>query len=110
MHVSRFPSLCSSLLFRVLGVLSRASYAYRLCKKGDGDDAGNVTEQCFQRGHLAFADTNVTWLQWRQTWGGDRTTTTRVAIPRVTVTDGTVPAVLDLVCKLLETDGGSDDC
>jgi hypothetical protein len=56
-------------------------YSYRLCK---ADTGTNVTEECFQRGHLDFAG-EVSWLQLNES------KLSRVQIPRVTVSSGTVP-------------------
>ena len=54
----------------------------RLCRNAPG----LVTEASFQRTSLAF-DGETQWLQHISTHNG-----TRVAIPRVTVTEGTLPA------------------
>ena len=62
-------------------------YQYRLCPAGQPP-----TEACFQRTPLPFAAAPTQWLEWTQTWGGNHTQTRRVAIPRVTVAVGTVPA------------------
>ena len=58
-------------------------YSYRLCK------AGNVTEACFMRGHLSFVG-GMQWLQTQQV-GSAPANYTRIAIPRVTVSEGTTP-------------------
>lgn len=80
-------------------------YSYRLCKN---DGITNVTEECFQKGHLDF----VGATSWLQQWippaenqkraapaaaataatTPPRMPSTRTAIPRVTVSEGTVPA------------------
>merc|ERR1712232_10874 len=55
-------------------------YAYRLCKQ-----SANMTEECFQAGHLDFAgDTHI--IQ----WGPDKSS--RKEIPAVFTTNGTHPA------------------
>ena len=59
-----------------------ASQAYRLCKQTPGR---NVTEECFQAGHLAFVgDTHI--IQ----WGPSKAM--RKTIPAVYTTNGTHPA------------------
>lgn len=59
-----------------------ASQAYRLCKQTPGR---NVTEECFQAGHLAFVgDTHI--IQ----WGPSKAM--RKTIPAVYTTNGTYPA------------------
>lgn len=63
-------------------------YAYRLCKNSASN---NITEECFQRGHLHF-EGDTQWLSWTQKWAGNHTTVKRVEIPRVTVSNGTHPA------------------
>jgi hypothetical protein len=55
-------------------------YAYRLCPK-----SSELTEACFQSGHLEFASAQ-TWIQY-----GDNTTN-RTAIPATRVSEGTFPA------------------
>ena len=69
-------------------------YSWRLCKPTAAASSGGVSEECFQRGHLAFDPANKTSvLQWTQTtMGNNRTITSRIAIPRVTVSEGTFPA------------------
>lgn len=55
-------------------------YSYRLCKQ-----SAQMTEECFQAGHLNFAgDTHI--IQ----WGPDKST--RKEIPAVYTTEGTTPA------------------
>lgn len=56
-------------------------YAYRLCKKGAGPYEG-VSEECFQRGHLAFAG-DTSEILWTDRFGANQSKTTRVPIPRV---------------------------
>ena len=58
-------------------------YAYRLCKKGSGAWEG-VSEECFQRNHLDFDGSNVSFIQWTGHFAGNHSKITRVAIPRVT--------------------------
>lgn len=55
-------------------------YAYRLCPK-----SSDLTEDCFQRGHLEFAG-NTSWIQ----WGDDPKN--RTAFPAERVSEGTNPA------------------
>merc|ERR1719150_983030 len=38
-------------------------YAYRLCRVPDDGDMTKLTEECFQAGHLDFAD-DYSWIQW----------------------------------------------
>ena len=40
------------------GAKHRGGYAYRLCKVNDGK-IWEVTEECFQDGHLKFSGTNI---------------------------------------------------
>lgn len=64
-------------------------YAYRLCRV---DGAKGVTEECFQDGHLDFVG-ETQWLQTQHppTPTGGVPNATRIAIPRVTVSEGTTP-------------------
>lgn len=55
-------------------------YAYRLCKKSN-----NLTEECFQKGHLQFAS-NTSWIQWGEDFHN------RSAFPATRVSEGTHPA------------------
>jgi len=55
-------------------------YAYRLCKKSN-----NLTEECFQNGHLQFA-INTSWIQWGEDFHN------RSAFPATRVSEGTHPA------------------
>ena len=41
----------------------RGGYAYRLCKVNDGK-VWEVTEECFQNGHLNFYG-DTTWIYWK---------------------------------------------
>ena len=45
------------------GMKHRGGYAYRLCKVNDGK-VWEVTEECFQNGHLNFYG-DTTWIYWK---------------------------------------------
>ena len=56
-----------------------ATYAYRLCRKSEGK---NLTEECFERGHLGFTN-DTSWIQY-----GNKTSN-RTAINAVRTSSGT---------------------
>ena len=67
----------------VYNCVTGGGYSYRLCSKGES--GGSLLEDCFQRGHLNFADLSQSWIQ----YGGDETN--RTAITSVTLSEGTHP-------------------
>jgi len=68
----------------------RGGYAYRLCKVNQGK-VWEVTEECFQNGHLNFFG-NTTWIYRKPTWGVEFTEDGWQAVDLVTTREGTTPA------------------
>ena len=78
----RHDTACPTTAQSTVSQNAFASQAYRLCKQTPGR---NVTEECFQAGHLAFVgDTHI--IQ----WGPSKAM--RKTIPAVYTTNGTHPA------------------
>jgi len=61
-------------------------YAYRLCKLPEDGDRSKLTEECFQAGHLEFANNDHSWVQ----FGKDKKN--RIKFKATRSTNGTYPA------------------
>ena len=60
-------------------------YAYRLCRKAGANESTALTEACFERGHLAYANATTSWIQ----YGADASSRRAIAAARVST--GTHP-------------------
>jgi len=82
----------------------RGGYAYRLCKVNNGK-IWEVTEECFQNGHLKFAG-DITWTYYDvhgdEPWNPDNW----VAQPIIKTNEGTTPEGSEWVKIDLPTHGG----